>query len=434
MKNYIKYIGVGAIVLIAVVIVVGNIGKVIMSEKMKGHFLTLEEMIDSINTHLPAKGPDSLNFFVMNKVVLEGNNVVWDATIDTTLFYPARQGFLPESVNGLVLVKGDRSMPLDLDTLLSSEVMKKHLRCNLLYYYLFARSKKHNPFYDELLKRKSSQTWRYHSPFSIRQCEFTFTFQEQKDMETFCKNHEETALKEFIAEYINRQNLLLSIANNNSDIFMSMSDEGSSFVFKCAFDESYSANGNKPISYLRGNKGYIHNLLVEDTKHSLFYGIDEICEKTDKDFIIRYVDYSGTDSISFNLIHSEPISVVDKLKEEAQLFNNNNAQKLSKTNHMPCVRHVVDENSNLYVFEYLWDEEIAQVDNLNHESGMKEVLKEMASNPKSLVFMKLLIEANYGIMFRVEGSKTHKIVENKVSHKDIAALVKLAKHDLMEQQ
>lgn len=302
MKKLFKYLGVGLIVLIAAIFIFANIGKIIMSGKMKGHSLSLEEMIDSINTHLPSKGPDSLNFFVMDRVVLEDNNVVWEATLDTTFFYPIRESFLPESVNGGVLIDGNRMMALDLDTLLSAKVLKKSQRCNLLYYFLFVRSWKPNSFYDEIMRRQCSQTWRYLSPFSDRQNEFTFAYEEQKNMESFCRNQTEKALHDFFAEYLDRQNLLLRIASNNSDVSMSMEDDGLSLILSCVFDKAYSENGNKPISNLRADKDGIHSLLLEDIKTiPLFYDMDEICKRTGKGFLIRYTDFYKSDSIEFRI-------------------------------------------------------------------------------------------------------------------------------------
>ena len=300
MKKVFKYIGVGLIVLMAATFIFANIGKIIMAEQMKDRSLTLEQMIDSINTLLPAKGPDSLNFFIMDRVILEGQNVVWEATLDTTFFYPVRNSFLPESVNGGVLVNGDRTMALDLDTLITAEVLKKSQRCNLLYYYLFARSRKPNPFYDKIMSRQCSQIWRVHSPFSARQFEVIFTYQEQKDIESFYRNQTEKALQDFLSEYLNRQNLLLRIASINSDISMLMEDEGSSLVLSCVFDRAYSENGNKPISNLRAEKETVHTMLLGDAKAlPIFYDMDDICKRTGKAFLIRYADFYKIDSIDF---------------------------------------------------------------------------------------------------------------------------------------
>ena len=288
--------------LVAASVIFANIGKIIMSEKMKGHALTLEEMIDSINTHLPIKGPDSLNFFIMDRAFLEGQNVVWEATLDSTFFYPVRNSFLPESVNGGVLISGNRALAIDLDTLLTAEVLKKSQLCNLLYYYLFVRNRKPNPFYDEIMRRQCSQTWRYHSPFSDRQNEFTFTYQEQKKMESFCSNQTEKALHNFLTEYLDRQNLLLRIASNNSDVSMSMEDDDLSLILSCVLDRAYSENGNKPISNLKADKKEVHSLLLEDIKTiPLFYDMGEICKRTGKGFLIRYTDFYKSDSIEFRI-------------------------------------------------------------------------------------------------------------------------------------
>ncbi len=273
-----------------------------MSEKMKGHTLTLEQMIDSINTHLPSKGPDSLNFFVMDRVVLEDNNVVWEATLDTTFFYPIRESFLPESLNGGVLTEGNRKMALDVDTLLSNSLIQKSHQLNLLYYYLFAKNTRPNPFYDEVIERKYSQTWRIHSPFSDRQYEYTMTFNKMKETENFCKRQPEAALKLFVSEYLKRQNILLTIASGNADVIMQMADEGSAIVFLCTFDKSYSVGGNKPVSNLRNQKEEIQAALVEDSQTlPIFYDTKSICKKAQKGFLYRFIDWNKTDSLEFTI-------------------------------------------------------------------------------------------------------------------------------------
>ena len=302
MKTAVKYIGVGLIVLIAAIFIFANIGKIIMSEKMKGHSLSLEEMIDSINTHLPSKGPDSLNFFVMDRVVLEDNNVVWEATLDTTFFYPIRESFLPESLNGGVLTEGNRNMALELDTLLSDSLIQKSHQLNLLYYYLFAKNNRPNPFYGEVINRKCSQTWRIHSPFSDRQNEYTMTFKKMKETENFCKRQPEAALKLFASEYLKRQNILLTIASGNADVIMQMADEGSAIVFLCTFDKSYSVGGNKPISNLRNQKKDIQAALEEESRTlPIFYDTKNICKKTSKAFLFRFTNWEENDSVEFKI-------------------------------------------------------------------------------------------------------------------------------------
>jgi len=119
---------------------------------------------------------------------------------------------------------------------------------------------------------------------------------------------------------------------------------------------------------------------------------------------------------------TESESGVEMIKEQADAYNMTGGQSLSDTP-MANVRHLVDENKRLYIFEYLWNEDFGDIESLDHASRMKEVAKEMSSNPASLNFMKLLAKEKYGIMFRVEGSKTHKKIENKVSYQEIVALI-----------
>lgn len=302
MKKIFKYIGFGIIVLFAAGLILGNIGNIYMSKKNKGFSQSLEGMIAEVNKHLPHKGFDGFDFFIMDKVVLEGNNIVWESTLDTTFFYPTRESILPESMNGGVLVSGDRSSAIDLDTLLSNDFLMKSHQLDLLYYHLFARSSKPNKFYEEIMKRKLSQTWRVHSPFSDRQCEFTMTYDEQKKMEGYCQDNPYNALQEFMSEYLKRQNRLLSVASNNADITMHMEDADSLIIFYCIFDKSYSARGNTPISNLRDNQSEMLNALIDDFQSlPLFFGMKEICNRTNKDILFRYTDWNKTDSIEFKV-------------------------------------------------------------------------------------------------------------------------------------
>jgi ribonucleotide reductase alpha subunit len=171
-----------------------------------------------------------------------------------------------------------------------------------LYYYLFAKNTRPNPFYDEVIERKYSQTWRMHSPFSDRQYEYTMTFNKMKETENFCKRQPEAALKLFMSEYVKRQNILLTIASGNADVIMQMADEGSAIVFLCSFDKSYSVGGNKPISNLRNQKEEIQAALEEDSRSlPLFYDTKNICKKTSKAFLFRFTDWDKNDSIDFKI-------------------------------------------------------------------------------------------------------------------------------------
>ena len=292
MKKIFKFIGLGIVALFAAGLVLGNIGKIYMSKKNKG----LEGMIAEVNKHLPQKG----FFFIMNKVFIEGNSVVWESTLDTTFIYPTRVSVLPESMNGSVLISGDRSCAIDIDTIMTNDFLKKSHQLDLLYYHLFAKSSEPNKLYDEIMKRKFSQTWRAHSPFSDRQCEFTLTYDEQKKMEDYCQGYPDAALQEFMSEYLKRQNRLLSVASNNADITMHMEDADSLITFYCILDKSYSAEGNKPISNLRDNQSEMLDALQEDCqKLPIFYEMKEICNRTNKSLLFRYTNWNKTDSVDF---------------------------------------------------------------------------------------------------------------------------------------
>ena len=302
MKKVLKYLGIGIVLLFAAGIILGNIGNILVSKKQKDYAHSLEGMLAEVNRHLPSRSPDGFDYYIMNRVMQEGENIVWEAILDTTFFYPLRESFLPEPMNGGILPEGNRSMALDLDTLLSSNLLKQSQRLHLLYYYLFAKTRTPNPFYEEIMNRRYSQTWRIKSPFSDRQCEFVMTHHKMKEAEDLCIKHPETALKLFMSEYVKQKNKVLLLASVNTDINMRMTDEGDAIVFCCTFDKSYSTRGNRPISNLRNQKEEIQSALGEDSRSlPLFYETQNICKKAQKRFLFRFTDWNKTDSLEFKI-------------------------------------------------------------------------------------------------------------------------------------
>lgn len=302
MKKVLKYLGIGIVLLFAAGIILGNIGNILVSKKQKDYAHSLEGLLSEVNKHLPSRAPDGFDYYIMNRVVQEGENIIWEATLDTTFIYPIRESFLPESMNGGILPTGNRSMALDLDTLLSSNLLRQSHQLDLLYYHLFAKTGKPNPLYEEITNRKYSQTWRIKSPFSDRQCEYTMTYNEMKETEDFCKNQPAAALNQFMSEYVQRQNRLLALASGNADIDMQMTDEGGAIVFCCTFDNSYSAGGNRPVSNLRNQKEEIQAALAEDSRTlPIFYDTKNICKKAPRGFLFRFVDWNKTDSLEFKI-------------------------------------------------------------------------------------------------------------------------------------
>lgn len=116
----------------------------------------------------------------------------------------------------------------------------------------------------------------------------------------------------------------------------------------------------------------------------------------------------------------------DRLEQEAATYNRYNVQTITPQNPMPNIRQEVDKTSKMYIFYYVWNEDVATMETLNHEAGMRAVLQEMANTPSSLNFMKLLVEEGYGIRFDVEGSNSHKNVSNSINSSEIAQMVELA--------
>lgn len=302
MKKVLKYIGIGIALLFAMVIIFGNIGNILVSKKQKDYVHSLEGMLAEVNKHLPSRAPDGFDYYIMNQVEQEGENIVWKATLDTTFFYPIRESFLPESMNGGILPKGNRRMTLDLDALLSNNMLKQSHQLDLLYYYLFAKTGKPNPLYEEIMNRKYSQTWRIKSPFSDSQCEYTMPYKEMKETEVFCTTQPEAAVNLFVSEYIQRQNRLLALASDNADIKLHMRDDGNAIAFCCTFAKSFSVGGNKPVSYLRNQKEEVLTVLADDSRTlPIFYDTKGICNRTQKGFLFRFIDWNKTDSIDFDI-------------------------------------------------------------------------------------------------------------------------------------
>lgn len=302
MKTVLKFLGIGIILLFAAIIILGNLGNILVSKNQNGYAYSLKGMLAEVNKNLPIRSPDGFEYYIMNQVVQEGDNIIWEATLDTTFFYPICESFLPESMNGGILPNGNRKMALDLDTLLSSNLLKQSHQLDLLYYHLFAKTENTNPLYEEIMNHKFSQTWRIKSPFSDRQCEYMMTYQEMKETEDFCKNDHKAALNLFMSEYIQRQNRLLTLASGNANIKMHMSDEGNTIALCCTFDKSYSAGGNKPVSNLRNEQEEILAALAEDSRTlPIFYDTKGICKRTQKVFLFRFIDWNKTDSIDFDI-------------------------------------------------------------------------------------------------------------------------------------
>ena len=259
-RNVLKYLGIGFLLICAILIAIANIGRIFWEKNQKEYGQTLEGMVAEINHHLPMRDPKGFDFFLLNHIALEDETVVCDATLDTAFFYPIRESLLPESMNGGILPSGSRNDVLDIDTILSEKLLKDSHRLDLLYHQLFSKKDSQNKFYEEIKKRGYSIIWRTYSPFSDRKLEFSFSSKELDDIEVFCKNNPDSALTEFLNEYIERQNRVLSLASLNADVRMSMIDNGKSFLFIYVFDGTYSDNGNHPISNLRNYKNELYHL------------------------------------------------------------------------------------------------------------------------------------------------------------------------------
>lgn len=298
MKKFLKTIGILFCVLFAAIIIIGNILNILLSKDKKDHLHTLEGIVIEMNRYLPRKEL----YFSIEKIALEKENVIWNVTLDPTFFYPIRDSFLPESLNGGILPEGDRGMALDLDSLISNDLIKQSNHLNLLYYYLFVKTRKKNPFYEEIMHRRFSQIWRIESPFSDRHSEITMSYREMANAESLCINQPDEAQNLFMSEYIERQNRLLNYASGNADLTMHMTDDGNTLIFYCQFDKSYSEGDNRPILNLREQSDEIEHTLKNDVKTlPIFYDIKNICDFAGREFLFRYLDWYKTDSIDFRI-------------------------------------------------------------------------------------------------------------------------------------
>jgi hypothetical protein len=157
-------------------------------------------------------------------------------------------------------------------------------------------------FEKEMAKRHCSQIWRAYSPFSNTHVDFTFTYQQQKDIKEYCKYKKELALSEFIIEYIKRQNRLLGEASKHEDFKMDMVLDDTCFVLRCVFEETFSEHGNHPIENIRMVKEQVENDLQADVLSlPLFFNFNRICKATRKGYTVRYVDWNDNDSIDFRI-------------------------------------------------------------------------------------------------------------------------------------
>lgn len=302
-KRILKYIGISALLLIGVLIAMANFGTIFWEKGQREYSKSLEGMITEINHHLPMKDTNGFDFVIMKHVSIEGNSIVWESVLDTTFFYPEKESqIFPESMNGGILPYGNRNDILDIDTILSNKMLLADHRGNMLYYYLFARNNAPNPFYEEIMKRRYSQTWRCRSPFSDRQAEWSMSYAEQKKIADFCKNNQEQAMQEFIREYVERQNRLLLLASDNADVGIYLTVDDKEFCYHYAFNKAYSTNGNKPIKNLKADENEIHDGIIEDIQSlPIFFATEEICRKTKKHLSFRFVDWNKTDSIEIQV-------------------------------------------------------------------------------------------------------------------------------------
>jgi len=83
---------------------------------------------------------------------------------------------------------------------------------------------------------------------------------------------------------------------------MHIVNNGEKLVFYVVLDNSYSANGNKPIQNLCAMKDELHKGLLEDTQMlPFFYSSKEICQKTRRGLIFRFSDSRKTDSLDIRI-------------------------------------------------------------------------------------------------------------------------------------
>lgn len=181
MKKIIKYVGIVLAVIVGLAFVLSNIINVYLTNKKNNQPYSLEEIIAGINTNLPQKGFESYDFFTLERCKLEGNNLVWEGTLDAAYINSIRESALPESVNGFAIVDGSsRNDVLDIDSTLTIEFFQQSIRFHLLYQNLIVMAEdkgRSNQFEKEMAKRHCSQIWRVYSPFSNTLVDFTLTYQ-----------------------------------------------------------------------------------------------------------------------------------------------------------------------------------------------------------------------------------------------------------------
>ena len=92
---------------------------------------------------------------------------------------------------------------------------------------------------------------------------------------------------------------------------------------------------------------------------------------------------------------------------------------------IPNLKQGVYEKDKMFVFYYIWNENVAPMESLNYEGGMRDVLTEMSNSPQSMNFMKILAQEDSGIRFVVNGSKTNNKSDNEASADEIKEMIEL---------
>lgn len=285
---------------VAVVIIVG----LIIRNNPTNSTTSLKMMIATINRQLPQKGFEGYDYFTLEKVVMEGNSVVWECSFDPSSFSHDNESALSGVItNGGVILQGSNLDDLlDIDEDFTNNLFKKFQRCTLLYNNLIANELNKSAFYEEMKKQKCSQIYRTYSPFSNRKIEVVLTYDEQINIEAYCRQRPKEALAEFLSLYVQRQNAMLSVASDEDGVAMNMVDEGANLVFRCVFDETYSEDGINPIEYIRQDQAKIESAIIHDIESkAIFFNTKRICNKTGKGYIVRYVDWYNTDSLDIQI-------------------------------------------------------------------------------------------------------------------------------------
>ncbi len=95
---------------------------------------------------------------------------------------------------------------------------------------------------------------------------------------------------------------------------------------------------------------------------------------------------------------------------------------MSPSNPMPNVSQEVDVGNKRYVFNYILNEDVFSLKQINHKDRKAKAIDYMKANPQTKIFVDKLLEEKFGIRFTIVGSNTHSKVSNDISYPELISI------------